>query len=151
MIIYKKDLNSPKIPSLEGLWKRWITGNWIKTLKSLHDQLLNFLNLRLPSRKIPDWMVCGKTILIHEGLSKGTIPSSYRPITYLPSIWEILTGIISDKMYETLDERRVLTEEQNGCNKGARGTNDLVFIDKIVLKQAKRREKKSSYVLDRLS
>ena len=59
----------------------------------------------------------------------------------MPNIWKMLTGIISDNMHESLDERGVLTEEQKGCKKGARGTNDLIFIDKMVLKEAKRKRK----------
>ena len=71
-------------------------------------------------------MACGKTVLIHKDLSRGTIPSNY---------------IISDKMYESLDERGVSTEEQKGCKKGARGTNDFIFIDKMLLMHAKKEEK----------
>ena len=82
-------------------------------------------------------MVWGKTVLIQKDLSKSAILSNYGPILCLPNIWKILTGIISDKMYESLHERGVLTEEQKGCKKGAQGTNDLIFIDKMVLKQAK--------------
>ena len=44
-------------------------------------------------------------------------------------------------MYESLDARRDLTEEQKECKKGARGTNNLIFIEKMVLKEAKRRRK----------
>ena len=39
------------------------------------------------------------------------------------------------------EERGVLTEEQKGCKKGARGANDLIFLEKIVLIEAKRRRK----------
>ena len=56
-------------------------------------------------------------------------------------MWKILIGIISDKMYESLAARGALTKEQNGCKKGARGTNDLIFINKMVLKKAKGRRK----------
>ena len=78
-------------------------------------------------------MVWRKTVLIQKDLSKGAVLSNYGPILYLPNIWKILTGIISDKMYESERE----SEEQKGCKKGAQGTNDLIFIDKMVLKQAK--------------
>ena len=47
----------------------------------------------------------------------------------------------SKHMDESLGERGVLTEEQKGCKEGARGTNDLIFVDKMVLKEAKRRRK----------
>ena len=44
-------------------------------------------------------------------------------------------------MYKSLDKGGVLTEEQKGCKKGSRGANDLIFIDKMVLKEPKRRRK----------
>ena len=56
-------------------------------------------------------MILAKTVLIQKDFTKGTIPSNYRPITCLPNIWKILTRIVSNKMYEPLDERGVLTEE----------------------------------------
>ena len=40
-------------------------------------------------------------------------------------------------MYESFDERRVLTEKPKKCKKGAQGINDLTFIDKMFLKEAK--------------
>ena len=94
-----------------------------KAFKSLHDQLLNFPNLCLRSVKIPDWMVWRNTVLIYKGLSKGNIPRNYRPITCLPNICKISTEILSAKMYESLDARGVLNEEQKRCKKGARTTN----------------------------
>ena len=44
-------------------------------------------------------------------------------------------------MYESLDERGVLTGKQKGFKKGSRGTNDLIFINKMVLKETKRKRK----------
>ena len=35
----------------------------------------------------------------------------------------------------------ILHEEQKGCRKKSRGTGDLLYIDKMVLKEAKRRKK----------
>ena len=84
-------------------------------------------------------MIWGKTILTQKNLSKGKITSNYRPIASVVNIWKLLTRIISDKIYESLDERGVLSEEQKGCKKGAWGTNDLIFVDIMVLKEAKRR------------
>ena len=86
-------------------------------------------------------MVWRKTVLIQKGQSKGTIPSKYRPITSLPNIWKILTEIIPDKTHEPLGVREVLLEGKKRFKKGAQGTNDLIFINKMVLKEAKRRKK----------
>ena len=70
-----------KLPHRKASRKDALQGYWIKAFKSFHDQLLNFLTLCLQSGQIPDWMVCGKTVLIQKDLSKGTIPSNYRSIT----------------------------------------------------------------------
>ena len=35
----------------------------------------------------------------------------------------------------------MLTEEQKGCKRGSRGRNDLLYIDKKVLKEVKQRRK----------
>ena len=56
-------------------------------------------------------------------------------------MWKLLTGIISDKLYEFLDTENVLPDEQKGCRKGSQGTNDQLFIDKMVLREAKSRKK----------
>ena len=89
-----------KVPGKDGL-----QGYWIKAFKSFNGQLLNFLYLSLQSGQIPHWMVCGKTVFIQKDFSKGTVPSNCQPITCLPTIWKILTSIISDKIYKSLDER----------------------------------------------
>ena len=56
-------------------------------------------------------------------------------------MWKLLTGIISDKLYEFLDTESVLPDEQKGCRKGSQGTSDQLFIDKMVLREAKSRKK----------
>ena len=94
VIISKYDLKKmlQKLPhSLEGPWKRWITGIRDKSFMIiLHDQFLNFLNLCFQSGQIPDWMVLqGKNVLPEKDLNKDHhIPSKYQPITCLPNIWK---------------------------------------------------------------
>ena len=77
-----------------------------------------------------DQVTRGRTVLIQKDVTKGNIASNYRPITCLPLMWKILTGIITEKVYNSLEERELLPEEQKGCRRGSRGTNDLLFIDK---------------------
>ena len=45
-------------------------------------------------------------------------------------MWKLLTGVIADQIYAHLDQEKLLPEEQKGCTKGSRGTNDLVYIDR---------------------
>ena len=87
----------------------------------------------------PDWMTKERMILIQKDEGKGNTASNYRPITCLPLLWKLLTGVIADEMYEYLGSRSLLPEEQNGCKRKSRGTHDLLYIDRMVLKEVKQR------------
>ena len=52
---------------------------------------------------------------------KGTEVGNYRPIACLNLIWKLLTGLISDKTYEHLQENKLLPEEQNGSRRKCEG------------------------------
>ena len=52
-----------------------------------------------------------------------------------------MTGVITDQIYAHLDQEKLLPEEQKGCRKGSRGTNDLLYIDRAVIKEALSRKK----------
>ena len=41
----------------------------------------------------------------------------------------------------TLDQEMLLPEEQKGCRKSSRGTNDLLYIDRARVKEVKSRNK----------
>ena len=77
-------------------------------------------------------------MLIQKDPAKGTVASNYRPITCLPLMWKLLSGIFAGKIYEHLETNDLLPEEQKGCRKRSRGTKDQLLIDKAVLKEAKR-------------
>ena len=56
-------------------------------------------------------------------------------------MWNLLTGITADQIYAHLDQEKLLPEEQKRCRKGSRGTNDLLYVDRAVNKEAKFRNK----------
>ena len=56
-------------------------------------------------------------------------------------MWKLLTGAIEDQIYAHLDQENLLPEEQKGCRKGSRETNDLLYIDRAVIKEVKSRNK----------
>ena len=62
--------------------------------------------------------------MLQKDKSKGHVASYYRPITFLPLMWKLLTGAIADQIYAHFDPEKFLPEEQKGCTKGSRGTND---------------------------
>ena len=71
----------------------------------------------------------------------GNVASNYRPITCLPLMWKLLTGVIADKINAHLDLEKLLLEEQKGFRKGSRGINDLLYINRAVIKEVKSRNK----------
>ena len=54
-------------------------------------------------------------------------------------MWKLQTGVIADHVYAHLDLEKLSPEEQKGCRKGSRGTNDLLYIDRAVIKEVKSR------------
>ena len=52
-----------------------------------------------------------------------------------------MTGVIADQIYAHLDQEKLLPEEQKGCRKGCRGTSNLLYIDRAVIKEVKSRNK----------
>ena len=54
-------------------------------------------------------------------------------------MWKLLTGVIAEVMYNYLEREKVLPEEQKGCKRASRGTKDQLLIDKMVLKDCKKR------------
>ena len=84
--------------------------------------------------------------MLQKDKSKGNVASNYRPITCLPLMWKLLTGVIVDRRYAHLYQEKLLPEEQKGCWKSSRGTNDLLYIDRAVIKEVKSRKKNLSMV-----
>ena len=88
---------------------------------------------------MPSWLTRGRTALLQKDKSKGNIASNYRPITCFLSMWKLLSGVIADQIYGHLDQQKLLPEEQKGCRKRSRGTNDLLYIDRAVIREVKSR------------
>ena len=56
-------------------------------------------------------------------------------------MWKLLLGVTADQIYGHLDQQKLLPEEQKGCRKRSRGTNDLLYIDRAVTREVKSRKK----------
>ena len=124
-----------KTPGSDG-----VQGYWVKYLSNCHERIAAQLNeLVNGSTEIPQWLTYGRTVLCLKDPKRGNVADNYRPISCLPIMWKLLTGIISDSLYEFLEENEVLPLEQKGCKRGSRGTKDQLLIDKMVLRDSKRR------------
>ena len=144
----KIDITTGSLKKILGRMPNWkspgpdlVQGFWLKSFSSLHERVRLQLKECLDSRFAPSWLTRGRTSLLQKDKSRGNVASNYRPITCLPLMWKLLTGVIADQIYAHLDQEKLLPEEQKGCRKGSRGTNNLLYIDRAVIKEVKSRNK----------
>ena len=71
--------------------------------------------------------------------AKGIAAENYRPITYLNLLWKLSSSIFAEKTYKYLLQNELLPVEQKGCREDSKGTKDQLIIDKMVMKNCKRR------------
>ena len=63
-----------------------------------------------------------------------------RPITCLPLMWKLLTGITSEDRYCFMENEDLLPEEQKGCRRKSRGRKYQLLIDRTILKDSRKRK-----------
>ena len=47
----------------------------------------------------PGWIITSRTVLIMKDGEKGNDVTNFRPVTYLPLMWNIFIGIFLDELY----------------------------------------------------
>ena len=144
----KIDITIGSLKKILGRMLNWkspgpdlVQGFWLKNFSSLHEKVRLQLKECLDSGFVPSWLTRGTTLLLQKDKSKGNVLNNYRPITCLPLMWKLLTGVSADQIYAHLDQEKFLPEEQKGCRKGSRGTNNLLYTDRAVIKAVKCRNK----------
>ena len=130
-----RKISNWKAPGPDG-----VHGYWIKMLVSMQERIALHLQSCITRGEVPDWMTTGRTVLLLKDKSKGNEMSNYRPITCLPPMWKLITGIVADEIYNHLEENDLLPEEQKSCRRNSRGTKDQLLIDKAVMKNRRRRK-----------
>ena len=70
------------------------------------------------------------------------IASNYRPVICLP----LLTSILADEIYDYLEKKMLLPEEQKGCRRKYKGTSGLLFIGKMILREVRMRKKNLAWI-----
>ena len=132
---------SRKIPNWKASGRDGVQGYWIKQLSSLHERIANQLNEIISgANRLPEWLVYGRTVLCQKDVGRGRAVDNFRPITCLPLMWKLLTGMIAEEMYGFLEREKILPDKQRGYRKRSRGTKDQLLIDKTVLKDCKKRK-----------
>ena len=62
----------------------------------------------------------------------------------MPLVWKLLTGVIAEEVYGFFSTNLLLPQEQKRCRRKFRGTNDLLFIDKMIMREVKMRKRNLS-------
>ena len=131
-----------RMPNLKSPDPDLVQEFWLKNFTSLHERVRLHLKECLDSGFVPSWLTRGGTSLLQKDKSKGNVVNNYGAITCLPLMWKLLTAVIVDQIYAHLDQEKLLPEEQKGCRKGSRGTNDLLYVDRAVINEVKSGNKK---------
>ncbi|XP_045480887.1 uncharacterized protein LOC123685276 [Harmonia axyridis] len=121
-------------PGSDGLHNYW----W-KNFQSTHKHLARMFQEALHNPSvIPESLTLGVTHMIPKG-DKTSDPKNYRPITCLPSIYKILTGVLTTTIWRHVDNYGIMAPEQNGCRKNIRGCKEALIVDHLVTKQARKK------------
>ena len=110
---------------------------WLKAFPTmsghLRGLLLGILNGELA---LPQWFVTGRTVLVPKEGCTGQ-PDQFRPITCLNTSYKLLTGTVTAILYEHVEKRGLLPEEQKALRKGRRGCLDALIIDQAIAAEAR--------------
>ena len=134
-----------KMPNWKAPGPDGVQGLWVKKLTACHQRIAEQMDKILNGQEeLPEWMTKGKTVLCQKDSTKGNAVDNFRPISCLPLLWKLMTGIIAENMYGFLESNNILPNEQKGCKRESRGTKDQLLIDKMVLKDSKKRHANSA-------
>ena len=128
-----------KAPGNDG-----IANFWLKNLSSVHEDLtIAYDDILKNPEKQPDWLTEGLTYLLPKTEEMNN-PKNYRPITCLPTMYKILTSILTERTYAFLEENELLPTEQKGCKRGSYGCKDQLLINKMILENCARSKRNLS-------
>jgi hypothetical protein len=104
---------------LEGSWKRPNTKFLLKQLTEVYKYLATLFNKVIEEDQTPEWLIAGVTLLIPKNENTEKL-KNYRPITCLPTIYKLITSIISKRMQRYTDDQNLMPKEQKGCCRGSK-------------------------------
>ncbi|XP_045474936.1 uncharacterized protein LOC123680863 [Harmonia axyridis] len=87
---------------------------------------------------VPGFMTAGLTYMLTKG-AESKDPKNYRPVTCLPTIYKLLTGVLTRHINNHVRSHNILATEQNGCKSKAMGAKELLITDVIITKHARKK------------
>ena len=129
-----------KVANWKGPGPDSVHGYRLKSFTTPHGRVVLQLNEVLESDSVPQWMNKRRTILCPKDPTIGNAVENFLPITCLPLMWKLFSGVLSEKIYDHLEAEQLFPGEQKGRRKGSRGTKEHLFVDKMVMRNCKRRK-----------
>jgi len=117
-----------------------IANFWFKQLTATHKHIAALFNKLIEEDQISEWLTAGVTFLIAKNRNTEN-PKNYRPVTCLPTMYKLMTSIISRRLQKYVDDENLMPKEQKGCCSESKGCKDQLLISKAILQECKRREK----------
>ena len=79
-----------------------VQGYWLKIFPALHERIATQMDEMINNGiDIPKWMTTGKTILCQKDPNKGNAVDNYWPISCIPLMWKLMTGIVANSAMNT--------------------------------------------------
>jgi hypothetical protein len=97
-----------------------IANFWLKQLTETHKHMVALYDKLIEEDQTQEWLMAGVTFLIPKNGNTEN-PKNYRPVTCLPTIYKLMTSIISSRMQKYMDDGNVMPKEQKGCCSGSKG------------------------------
>ncbi|XP_044760181.1 uncharacterized protein LOC123317642 [Coccinella septempunctata] len=112
---------------------------WWKHFTNIHEVLSLILKKSLTDPlSLPPYLTQGLTYLIPKAGDLRN-PNNYRPITCLPAVYKILTSVITKHIHQHLRTNNLMAPEQGGGRIRTKGSKELLIVDYIVTKQARKK------------
>lgn len=84
---------------------------WLKRLTTLHNEIIQtFNNLIEDPENISEEICQGKTFLKPKNENTHD-PTNYRPITYLNTLYKLLTGCVAQIITKHIENKNILAQE----------------------------------------
>ena len=99
-----------KMPNWKAPGHDGVQEFWIKRFGKMHE--------RIATQSNESWMTYRRTVLCQKDPVKGNSVENFRPITCLPLMWKLLTGIISEDMYCFMENKNLRSKRAAGGKVG---------------------------------
>jgi len=87
---------------------------WLKQLTATLKHIATIFNKLIEEDQIPEWLTAGVIFLIPKNENTEN-PKNYRPVTCLPTLYKLITSVISRHMQKYMDDENLYQKNTKGA------------------------------------